>query len=232
MTASIVPGFGDTYFNGLLYFDNGVRGWAEISMTGSHKLEGILSGSVLGLDPRGDYTAFVPGTILSTGLYITGNYMDVGRAVTYSGFFDVDNGTQSFEGNVYGVQPSSLTNRTAYQISFLATTPTGSIFQEFVEKTSGNLFGPLGFGLSYRKEISMLNYPKNAVPLNGYMPTHYKYSHQQFSPKEINSYQVDPYDNRRTINFKWKKGSQNKKTTVDPTTGLLDNSDPIETKTV
>jgi len=72
----------------------------------------------------------------------------------------------------------------------------------------------------------MQYYPNNATLLNGYYTNHYKYSKQQFSLKEINS-----YDNTNS-NFKWKKNSQNKKTTVDPTTGLLDNTDPVETKTV
>jgi hypothetical protein len=98
---------------------------------------------------------------------------------------------------------------------------------EFSKKTQGNIFGPLGSNNSYKKEISMENYPKNAFLLHGYFPNHYKYGRKQFSMKEIASYDED-----NKVSFKWKKSSQNKKTTVDPSTGLLDNSDPIETKTV
>jgi hypothetical protein len=48
---------------------------------------------------------------------------------------------------------------------------------------------------------------------------------------EINSYQTNPITKVQT-SFKWKKHSQNKKTTVDPKTGLLDNSEPVISKTV
>jgi hypothetical protein len=103
---------------------------------------------------------------------------------------------------------------------------TGSIFQEFKQKTAGNLFGILGPGVSYSYSASLLNYPHNATPLNGYFQTHHKHQRNQFSYREITS-----YDSTGRF-FKWKKGSQNKKTTVNVETGLLDNSSPVETKTV
>ena len=77
----------------------------------------------------------------------------------------------------------------------------------------------------------MQYYPSNATLLNGYKENHYKYSIQQFSQKEVNSYQNNPITNVQT-SFKWKRSSQNKKTTVDPKTGLLDNTEPVETKTI
>jgi hypothetical protein len=103
---------------------------------------------------------------------------------------------------------------------------TGPVTDDFKYRTSGTFFGSLPSSINYRKNISMLYYPKNAELLIGYFNNHHKYGKQQFSIKEINS-----YDNTNT-RFKWKKNSQNKKTTVDVKTGLLNNSDPIETKTV
>lgn len=118
------------------------------------------------------------------------------------------------------------TSTTAYSASFISKDPAVSIFDEFRNKTSGGGFGPVRYGIEYRKNISVQNYPYNAEILNGYYHTHYKYTSQQFSQKDINL-----YDQSNTT-FNWKKGSQNKKTTIDPTTGLLDNSEPVETKTV
>jgi hypothetical protein len=106
--------------------------------------------------------------------------------------------------------------------------PTGSnsIFDDFSILTQGAFFGGIDAGIQYRKEYSLRYYPNNAELLNGYYITHYKYSKQQFSVKEVNSY------DQNNNGFKWKRGSQNKKTTVDPATGLLNNSEPVETKTV
>jgi hypothetical protein len=129
-----------------------------------------------------------------------------------------------FNGTIDGFIPATI-NLTKFSTTFY-TTDGSSIFDSFRYLTQGPFFGPLASAFDYRKAYSMQNYPYNAILLNGYFSNHYKYSNQQFSLKEINS-----YDNTNT-RFKWKKGSQNKKTTVDPTTGLLDNTDPIETKTV
>jgi hypothetical protein len=60
--------------------------------------------------------------------------------------------------------------------------------------------------------------------LTGYFPTHYIYKKRVFSQKEINSY------DQQNAPQKWKRGSQNKKTTVDEKTGLLNNTYPVETK--
>jgi hypothetical protein len=66
--------------------------------------------------------------------------------------------------------------------------------------------------------------PINSERLAGYFPTHYIYKKRVFSQKEINSY------DQQNAPQKWKRGSQNKKTTVDEKTGLLNNTYPVETK--
>lgn len=233
MTASFNTGIpGQTYFSGSLYFDAGLRGWHDCTVSSGHSISGLISGSLEGLDMRQQSGSFIIGNIFNPGLNISGQMIDNGKTVVYSGFFDIDNGIQSFEGNIYGENTGNTINdKTVYNIHFISDSPTGSIFNTFIERTSEPLFGPLAQGLSYRKEYSMQYYPSNATLLNGYKGNHYKFSIQQFSQKEVNSYQLDPITNSRTA-FKWKKHSQNKKTTVDPKTGLLDNSDPVISKTI
>lgn len=231
ITASLYVGLPNLpYFSGSLFFDAGLRGWYDYTTFTPHNIEGTFYGSLVGMDVRGLYSSsFIEGNVFNPGIKISGKYINNGRQVRYSGFFDIENGVQLFEGNIYGLSLSGV--RTTYYFNFLTSNSTGSIFTEFAQKTSGDLFGPLGQGLYYRKELSMLNYPSNASLLNGYKSNHYKYSRKQFSSEEINSYQLNPFNNIET-NFKWKRGSQNKKTTVDPTTGLLNNTDPVETKTI
>lgn len=233
MTASFNTGIpGQTYFSGSLYFDAGLRGWHDYTTFSSHNILGKMSGSLEGLDIRQNSGSFIIGNIFNPGLNISGSFIPNGKSVTYSGFFDIDNGVQFFEGNIYGVNSGNTVNdKTIYNIYFVSEAPTGSIFNRFIEYTSDALFGPLGQGLSYRKEYSMQYYPTNATLLNGYRENHHKYSMQQFSQKEVNSYQTNPNTNVQT-SFKWKRSSQNKKTTVDPKTGLLDNTEPVETKTI
>lgn len=233
MTASFNTGIpGQTYFSGSLFFDAGLRGWHDHTTFSPHNIFGIMSGSLEGLDIRQNPGAFIIGNIFNPGLHISGSFVPNGKSVTYSGFFDIDNGVQTFEGNIYGVNTGNTANdKTIYDIYFISEAPTGSIFNRFIEYTSDALFGPLGQGLAYRKEASMQYYPSNATLLNGYKENHYKYSIQQFSQREVNSYQTNPTTNVQT-SFKWKRSSQNKKTTVDPKTGLLDNTEPVETKTI
>ncbi len=221
---------GSLHFSGSVGFYGPARGWGDYPITSSHSVKGILSGSNVALyDPRQvNLPGFVQSYIYSPGLNIIGNF-DGQYPVTYSGFFDWNSdGAQTFEGNIYGAVPNIHgLSGSLYNIKFVSETEGGSIMTEFSKKTQGNIFGPLGSNNSYKKEISMENYPKNAFLLHGYFPNHYKYGRKQFSMKEIASYDED-----NKVSFKWKKSSQNKKTTVDPSTGLLDNSDPIETKTV
>lgn len=227
-----------TYFSGNLYFDAGMRGWQDYSTTGSHTLFGILSGSILGLD-RAQYPAydpitgsFVQSTIFSPGLIVSGNMMDNTMPVTYSGYFDVDNGVQSFEGYIYGsirAGGTSIYTKTIYNLYFISEAPTASIFDRFSRYTNGALL--TNNGLSYRVQYSMLYAPTGSALLNGYRNNHHKYTKQQFSLKEINAYRTNPVTKVQT-NYKWKKNSQTKQTTVDPATGLADNSDPILVKTI
>jgi hypothetical protein len=98
------------------------------------------------------------------------------------------------------------------------------LIDEFAIKTSGALFGTANNGIAYKKAVSLQNVPVNSERLSGYFPTHYKYKKRTFSQKEINSY------DQQNAPQKWKRGSQNKKTTVDEKTGLLNNTFPIETK--
>ncbi len=233
MTASFNTGIpGQTYFSGSLYFDAGLRGWHDYTTFTPHNIFGKMSGSLEGLDIRQNPGFFIIGNIFNPGLTISGSMVANGKEVTYSGFFDTDGGVQTFEGNIYGVNTGNTVNdKTAFNIYFISEAPTSSIFNRFIEYTSDALFGPLGQGLAYRKEYSMQYYPSNATLLNGYKENHYKYSIQQFSQEEVNSYQINPITKAET-SFKWKRGSQNKKTTVDPKTGLLDNTEPVIRKTI
>jgi hypothetical protein len=235
MTASFNVGLPNpTYFSGSLYFDAGLRGWHDYTTLNPHDIVGIMSGSVSGLDTLQNPSAsfFINGNVFSPGLIISGSMIYTGKNVIYSGFFDIDNGVQTFEGNIYGENTgNSVSDKTAYNLYFVTEAPTASIFTRFIENTSKDLFGPLGQGVAYRKMYSMQYYPSNATLLSGYRDNHYKYTKQQFSNIEINSYQTNPITKAQT-SFKWKKHSQNKKTTVDPATGLLDNTEPVISKTV
>jgi hypothetical protein len=232
MTASFNVGIlGEIYFSGSLFFNEGLVGTFNCTTTQSHGISGIISGAFEGLDTD-QSSNFLIGNISSPGISITGSLIDNGRVVTYAGDFDVRNGVQTFEGNIYGENVGNGVNdKSVYSITFISSHPTRSIFREFSETTSDVLFGPLGQGVSYRKAYSMQYYPPNSTLLTGYRDNHYKYTKRQFSTKEWNSYQIDPVNSSET-SFKWKKHSQNKKTTVDPETGLLDNSEPVISKTV
>jgi hypothetical protein len=178
-----------------------------------------MSGSVSG------FGLTSTGTVLSPGIYINAVYSNL-YPIYYNGIFTLIGGDYYFDGVIYAFPTPPQFTFDKFVITFTTNDQTKSIFDKFKFNTSGNFFGPLVSGLDYRKEYTMQHYPYNATLLDGYFPNHYKYSKQQFSVKEINS-----YDNTNKA-FKWKKNSQNKKTTVDPFTGLLSNSDPVETKTV
>ena len=184
-------------------------------VSSTHNIDGKLTGKIIG--DAGE------GVIQSSGINIRATYL-VTYPLNYTGTFSYQSGKWLFSGVIDGLIPATI-NLTKFSTTFYTIDGT-SIFDSFRYLTQGAFFGPLSSAFDYRKEYSMQNYPYNATLLNGYFSNHYKYSNQQFSVKEINS-----YDNTNT-RFKWKKGSQNKKTTIDPTTGLLDNTDPIETKTV
>lgn len=208
----------------------------------SHTISGLVTGSFTSWDTRKDGPPFGRGTISAAGLRMDGTAsiaaVPSGVLVTgsflYSGSFTIGgNGEQLFEGNVsyYPPTTASAPNPSYFapiHASIIPTDYTSSIFDQFnnnVVKTGNNLFTPSLSGVLYRKELSMVGYPRNATLFTGYSSLHYKYSRQEFSNKNINSY------DQNSNAFKWKRGSQNKKTTVDPTSGLLDNTDPVQTKT-
>jgi len=223
-----------TYFSGNLYFDFGLRGYQSYSTKNSHGIFGLVSGSISGVDPIQNPNSQVVllGQIFNPGLIMSGSMVNNGMPVTYSGYFELNNGVQSFEGNIYGgVIANSINYMTAYRVHFLSSNPTSSIFNEFSTHTSNALFAPLGQGLNYRKIYSMENYPANFSLLSGYRDNHYRFTKRQFSRKEVNAYQTNPVTGRQT-SFKWKKGSQSKKTTVDSATGLLDNTEAVVVKTI
>ena len=192
------------------------NGTAAYSSSVAHTIDGIMYGpvTIFGGESRNS-------GIISPGIYVTASYIGTDMIV-FAGNFSVSSSLQMFDGTIQLLG----TPATAYSGLFKSKNPKFSIFDEFRNKTYGQGFGPVRYGIDYRKNISVQNYPYNAEILNGYYHTHYKYTKQQFSQKDINLY------DQSNITFNWKKGSQNKKTTIDPRTGLLDNSDPVETKTV
>ena len=207
----------DIYYSGSVSFTPASTG-SSISHTisSAHSLNGrIVSGSVWGSAGN--------GVIISTGILINADYVSA-YPMIYTGNFGYSGGTYHFSGSIFGGVPAAL-NLAKYNTTFLSS-DTGPVTEDFKYRTEGAFFGSLASGINYRKSYSMEYYPQNAQLLNGYFNNHHKYGKKQFSIKEINS-----YDNTNTP-FKWKKNSQNKKTTVDVNTGLLNNSDPIETKTV
>jgi hypothetical protein len=203
-------------FSGSISFDpGGGNGFYFTNISSSHTIDGVYIGKIIG--DAGE------GIIQNPGIKIRATYI-AAYPLQYGGQFSYQSGTWYFNGYIYGGIPATI-NLTKFSTTFY-TTDGSSVFDSFRYLTQGPFFGPLSSAFSYRKAYSMQNYPYNATLLNGYFSNHYKYSNQQFSVKEINS-----YDNTDRP-FKWKKGSQNKKTTVDPLTGLLDNTEAIETKTV
>lgn len=214
-SATTPPTSGRFYFSGSVSFDPSTSGVGSYATSTGHSLIGVITGSIFG--SVNSLVLVSNATINSQGLYMVASYIP-SSPVTYSGNFYTASGIQYFDGTVQGAPQTAL-----YYSTFMST---GSIFQEFKQKTVGNLFGILGPGVSYSYSASLLNYPHNATPLNGYFQTHHKHQRNQFSYREITS-----YDSTGRF-FKWKKGSQNKKTTVNVETGLLDNSSPVETKTV
>jgi len=215
MTMSFVPSNQVFYFSGSVGFSHSDGYDGGYAITSSHNINGTISGSIYGFDYR---NTWIDGNIAD--VKVNADYFG-SSGVTYVGNFVNSGSIVFFEGNITGISPTST-----YRANFYVTDRTVSIFTEFKNKTTGPLFGPLGSGINYRKQFSMEYYPYNAKLLNGYSPDHYKYGKTQFSVKEITSY------DQNNKQFKWKKGSQNKKTTVNAETGLLDNSDPVETKTL
>ena len=125
-----------------------------------------------------------------------------------------------------------------YHLKFISSNSTSSIYQEIVSNTTqrtspvSSLFAEPR-QVTTRKAQSLLLVPANGNMLSGYFSTHYKYKKMVFSQKEINSIEnfYDQNGRPQLRSSKWKRNSQNKKTTVDPLTGNLNNTEPVERKT-
>lgn len=214
------------YFSGKTSFNTGYLGWGTFTINYSHTIAGMITGSIT------ETTGFYNG-IINSPLAVSGTFYPNGYSAVYSGLFNLDdNGDPIFEGSVYNntynvnPSPSIPSPRPEFYFNFISSDKKTSIFEEFVTSGTGTLFARLNRGVNYQKQISLSYKPSNSTLLDGYFHTHYKYKKQQFSKKEINS-----FDNLNNP-FKWKKSSQNKKTTVDSKTGLLDNTEPVISKTV
>jgi hypothetical protein len=217
-------------YSGSISFDIGANGITSSLQTGSHSLSGLLWDNISGIQTdQSPFTGIVQDGTITTPINITGSFVpNVSGSVSYNGMFSAnfDSTEFYFSGSIsFNVSPlPSQADRGYFDVSFLSSNSTGSIFEEFVYKTYGGLFGTANGGIRYRKQVSLENTPENSERLLGYFPTHYKYKKKVFSSKEINSY------DQQNKPQKWKRGSQNKKTTVDEKTGLLNNSSPVETK--
>jgi hypothetical protein len=210
-------------FSGSINIDVGFVGSTSpyLDFTSSHTIDGLLQTCTLGGAGGSSY-------IYSPGINVRATYLST-QPIQYNGYFgpyDPSTGTCVFSGSIFGYTQGQV-GATKFSASFYTDPVEGSsIFDIIRYRTYGPFFGPLAAGINYRKAYSMEYYPNNAALLNGYFIDHYKFTRKQFSLVEINSYDLE------NAPLKWKKNSQNKKTTIDPKTGLLDNSDPVETKTV
>lgn len=230
MTASMwaVPAVGESptsiYFKGKTSFNIGYLGWMVAVKTTPHTIEGTITGSIFEkLSLTNQAYGKINSPINVFGLYDP----KAGYSVIYDGLFNLDNDNNpTFEGSIYTNLYTNTQIGPEFYFTLTSASPSVSIFTEFIEKTSGPLFARLTQGVNYQKNISLASKPSSSLLLDGYFYTHYKYKKQQFSHKEINSFDSTGRP------LKWKKGSQNKKTTVDPQTGLLNNSDPVEVKTI
>lgn len=214
------------YFKGRTSFNIGYLGWRKYSVNTAHSIDGTITGSIFErIAPTTQSYGVIYSPIKASGSYDP----KVGYSVVYDGLFNLDeNNNPTFDGSIY-INPPVYTTATIgpeFYLTLSSDKPENSIFSEFIEKTTGPLFARLTQGVAYQKSLSLAYKPSSSALLDGYYQTHYKYKKQQFSKKEINS-----FDNMGRP-FKWAKGSQNKKTTIDPKTGLLNNSDPVEIKTV
>lgn len=236
-TMSFANGPKSFYLSGSVSFNVATQGTGlAYQVILPHSFNGMVTGSISGHDPRtnsGSLNEYKQASVLSTGLVIQAtSELGSGSSVVFGGKFSTgSNGTQYFEGSVsYQPQTASFYPGIArWNATVYSTDASGSIFDLFrtrIAPTTSSLFAGLGAGLTYRKELSMMNYPSNGTLLLGYHGNHYKYTLQHFSQKVVNSY------DQNNSPVKWKRGSQTKKTTVDGTSGLFDGSDPVESKRI
>ena len=228
---SFTMSFHDTitpfYFSGSLAIAGiyGVSGSYIYTASLPHTLIGTISGPISGQIVGNQWQT----TSILSSIDISASFSSASSAVgvEFSGSFSFDaiTGTQMFDGTI-GFASSTFQIHpyfSFYNTVMSTGNPTASIFDTFKANTAGPLFGPLGIGLEIRKDLSMQYYPENASLLTGYNSDHYKYGKEQFSQKVINS------SDQNGLPYKWKKGSQTITTTVDPSSGLLNNSQPVVT---
>jgi len=176
-TMSFANGPKSFYFSGSVSFNVAAQGTAlAYQVILPHTFTGMVTGSISGHDPRtnsGSFNEYKQATILSTGLLIQArSELGSGSSVVFGGKFTTgSNGTQYFEGSVsYQPNPASFYPGIArWNAMVLSSDFSSSIFDEFrtrMAPTTSSLFAGLGAGLTYRKELSMLNYPANSTLLS------------------------------------------------------------------
>lgn len=215
ITASQTLGPLSVYFTGNLNTSLGPTGpVVNVPVAFTHILSGSMTGSMIGFKHQEPPISTI-GTIILP-LVMSATAVPNG-SMLYTGYFNS-------VGNVFSGSITIPVNSSVYT-TFYSNVVTGSIYSELLVKTLPNGLFTGVREIQRRTEKSLLVVPQDRKLLNGYFSTHYKYKKQVFSSKEINAYdQVGGA-------FKWKRSSQNKKTTVDSATGNLNNSDPIEQKT-
>lgn len=217
-------------YSGSISFDIGANGITGSLQTGSHTIEGLMWDSLSGIqNDQSPLTGVILNGTITNPIKVSGSFVpNASGSVTYDGMFSANNDSTKFyfSGSIYFTTSPypAAADRGYFDLKFISTITTGSIFDEFIYKTYGALFGVANGGIRYRRQVSLENTPINSERVLGYFPTHYKYKKKVFSQKEINSY------DQQNRPQKWKRGSQNKKTTVDEKTGLLNNTFPVETK--
>lgn len=181
-------------------------------------INGNKNGSIYGYFGNITIPTNVSAVYFTTGTGSFGN-------VEYSGSFSFYDGKWQFDGAITLPPPGFA----IFYMTLSSGNPTSSIFDILQRNTTGPLFSDNN-PVQFRLQKSLQVVPVNSRLLNGYFSTHYKFKRKTFSQKEVNAWgnTYDQSGNPIPVPFKWKRGSQTKKTTVDSSTGNLDNSDPIQ----
>ena len=228
------------YFSGSISIPlDYASGLVGTSISIPHTIFGMTSGSLYGF--RNGDSSHQLGTIVKP-MTISASFYHILSDVLYAGFYNEVSGGYTFEGNIIITPPSevfttsSIYHSSQFHASLISSSPTSSIYFELITNTTQS--GSAGLftntkEIQTRKNKSLEIVPNDRRMLVGYFPTHYKYKKQVFSQKEINSIE-NSYDQNGKSSpraAKWKRGSQNKRTTIDASTGNLNNTDPLERKT-
>jgi hypothetical protein len=220
ITASYAPD-SSIHFNG--YIDiplSSSAGLVNSVITIPHTINGTVSGDIAGFRLN-DPVIWHYGTLYSE-TPVSASF-NIGSSVLYSGYFNIVNNQWFFAGYIT-INPGAT-----YDMEFSTGHTTQSIYDYLRVNSTGELFTSTD-QVRYRLEKSLEITPNNSRRLNGYFQTHYKHKRRVFSQKELNVF-TNTYDQSgNPINgpSKWKRGSQTRKSTVDASTGNLDNSDPIQ----